>query len=238
MNPFHHSLEETFRGRYVRATSNNGQTYEGYVDRIEHHDRHVILYGAEKITIHTDGSETRTSVGAVMVAHVDAIHLVDVTQQITPLPLDELTPAPYHSREFERTVDNLRYIEEVREAGTLKSFPVVRPQDDGYEIVEGHKRIWVCDCAGFDTHPVEIRECSDWEATEQFVADHLPTELHLDDEAGDEERADGWYTDMEIEQAIQTLVDRWGERALSLYPVAFNAERLDLDFLSIPAHSE
>jgi hypothetical protein len=45
-NPFHDSFENAFRGHRVTATSSNGETYTGVVERLHHHDRHVVLRGA------------------------------------------------------------------------------------------------------------------------------------------------------------------------------------------------
>ena len=42
-NPFHDSFENAFRGHRVTATSSNGETYTGVVERLHHHDRHVVL---------------------------------------------------------------------------------------------------------------------------------------------------------------------------------------------------
>jgi hypothetical protein len=225
MNPFDQSLDATFRGRKVRVVSNHGETYVGYVDRFRYDDRHVILEGAEQCHIHEDGTETREHVGAAFLAHADTIQLVDDEQHIQSLALDAIAPAPYHSREFERA-DNRQYIERVGNAGTLKSFPVVRALDEGYEVIEGHKRLWVCRCAGFESHPVEVIECSDWEATRAFVSDHLPTATHVEEDGSTH---DDWYDTDEIATAIQLLDEEWGDRVRSLHPVAYNIERLDLD---------
>jgi hypothetical protein len=224
MNPFDKSLDATFRGRKVRVISNHDAIYEGYIDRFRYDDRHVILEGAEQCHVQEDGSETREHVGSAFLAHVDTIHLLADEQHIQPVALDAIEPAPYHSREFERG-DNLQYIERVRTAGTLHSFPVVRALDEGYEVIEGHKRLWVCQCAGLASHPVEVIECSDWEATRAFVTDHLPPEIHVEEDGSTD---NDWYETAAIETAIQRLIESWGERALSLHPVAYNVERLDL----------
>jgi hypothetical protein len=162
---------------------------------------------------------------AAFLAHVDTTHLLADEQHIQSVALDAIDPAPSHSREFERG-DNLQYIERVRNAGTLKSFPVVRALDEGYGVIEGHKRLWVCQCAGLESHPVEVIECSDWEATRAFVTDHLPTAVHVKEDGSTD---NDWYDASEIEAAIQLLVESWVEQALSLHPVAYNVERLALD---------
>jgi ParB-like chromosome segregation protein Spo0J len=82
---------------------------------------------------------------------------------------------------------------------------------EGYEVIEGHKRLWVCQCAGLESHPVEVIECSDWKATRAFVTDYLPTESHVEED-GSTHR--DWYDSSESEAAIQLLVEAWGDRAV------------------------
>lgn len=220
MDAFNTALEHTFRNRKVRVRSQNGNEYVGFVDRVEHTPRHFILHGAERIG---DGEH----VGSVMISHADTVELVGQSRYIERIPLDEVSSLPYAAREFQRE-ENLGYIERVQNEGFLGSFPVVRPVRDesGYEIVEGHKRIWVTRCAGFDSLPVEIQDLSEWEAAERFVSDHIPTERHVTD---DEENHSDWYADSTIEIAIETLLDRWGDRARTLPPVAYNIDRLSLE---------
>lgn len=47
MNPFDRSLEDTFRARKARVIARDGAEYTGFVERIQWHDRHFILHGAE-----------------------------------------------------------------------------------------------------------------------------------------------------------------------------------------------
>ena len=41
-NPFIDGMDDRLRGRYVRAVSNQGRVYRGWVERIHHHERHLI----------------------------------------------------------------------------------------------------------------------------------------------------------------------------------------------------
>jgi ParB family chromosome partitioning protein len=224
-NPFTKSLDE-FRGQHVRAVSHDGRTYQGFVERLHHHDRHVVLRGAT--------NQAGDHVGRVLVSHVDVLETTEPTGRVERIALHAIEPAPYHAREFD-AADNRGYIQRVRSDGWAGSFPTVRPAsadgdlehpgDRGFEIVAGHKRIWVAGEAGLKHHPVQIIEIDAWTATRRFVADHLPTESDL---RGNGESQDGYYTQVEIEAAIDSLVERWGRRALDFERVAFNVARLDL----------
>jgi ParB family chromosome partitioning protein len=224
-NPFTNSLDE-FCGRRVRAVSNAGREFEGFVERLHHHDRHVVLRGAAD----ADGNH----VGRVLVSHVDVLETTRPTGRVERIALDGIDPAPYQAREFDATEDR-GFIARVRNDGWAGSFPTVRPAaadgdleqpgDAGFEIVAGHKRLWVAAEAGLDSHPVQIVDIDAWTAATRFVADHLPAESDL---RGNGESQDGYYARGEIEAAVDALVERWGERALDLDRVAFNVARLDL----------
>jgi len=219
VNPFHRSLEDNFRGERVRVTSNDGETYEGWVERMHHHDRHVVLRDATHL-------DTGDDVGAVMLAHADVLEVIEPTSRIEAVAVDTIEPAPYHAAEFD-AADNRDYIAEVRDRQFVGSFPVARERYDGtLEVVEGHKRLWACKQAGVDEHPVEVVDVDDWAATRRFVADHLPDEEQVRD---DGITPDGYYGEAAIEATLESLADRWGERALDLDRVAFNARRLDVD---------
>lgn len=222
MDAFEKSLKHTFRDQKVHVVSRDGVEYTGFVGQMEHHQRHILLHSAERGT-----DDAREHIGSVLVSHADTIELANATQHIERISLNEMQSSPYTAREFNRE-DNLDYIERVRNQGYLGSFPVVRPLRDehGYEIVEGHKRVWVARCADFESFPVEIQDLSEWEATQRFVADHIPTERHVTD---DNQNHNDWYADATIETAIQTLLDYWGDRAQTLHPVAYNIVRLSID---------
>jgi hypothetical protein len=217
-NPFTKSLDPNFRGRYVRVVSNDGQELKGWLERMHHHDRHVVLRDA----VDVDRDE---ELGAAMVAHVDVIEVVDAPSRIERVALEDVEPAPYHARDIS-VEGNRQYVDQVRDRGFVGSYPVVRPIHCGWEIVEGHKRIWACRQAGLDTHPVEIVDVDEWTAARRFVADHLPDERHVQD---DGTTGSGWYGAEAIPSAIDELVGRWGTEALELDRVAFNVDRLDLD---------
>lgn len=93
-------------------------------------------------------------------------HLVDV-------PPADLEPSPYHHRDFD--VDTNRgYIHDVRRRGYIPSVVSVRPVEDGYELVDGHKRRWVAVEAGLETVAAEVLDLDDREAAQVYAEDHLP----------------------------------------------------------------
>lgn len=215
MNPFDRQADDLLRGSYVRVRTSDGVEIEGWLDRRHHNQRHVLLRD-----VVVDQAEEG---GAAVVSDPPLMIEMDSASRIESVPLSKLEPAPYHSGEWEAG-PNRDYIEQVQERGFAGSYPVVRERGDGFEIVEGHKRIWVCEQAGLEEHPVEIVELGDWPATLRFVFDHLPVEKHLD---GDGSR-DGVYSDEQTAAAVLKLVDRWDDRALDLDRVAFNVDRLGL----------
>lgn len=224
-NPFTQSLDPNLRGRYVRVVSNDGQVLEGWLERMHHHDRHVVLRDA----VDVDRDE---ELGAAMISHADVIEVLEAPSRIERVALDDVEPAPYHEREI--TLDgNRQYVDQVRDRGFVGSFPVVRPIHGAFEIVEGHKRIWACRQAGLEAHPMEIVDVDEWAAARRFVADHLPDERHVHEDGS---TANGWYGAEPITQAIAGLIDRWGAQALELDRVAFNVDRLDLDVDELSPH--
>ena len=226
-NPFIDGMDDRLRGRYVRAVSNQGRVYRGWVERIHHHERHLMLRDATLV------DEDETDVGSTLVTRATEVAVLEDNSRIERIALRTIEAAPYHEREFQES-ENRGYVADVRDTGFVGSFPVVRPIDgdldhpgsEGFEVVEGHKRIWACRQAGIVTHPVEIVDISDWAAACRFVADHYPDPGQVD---GDGAVGSGCYEADDLAASIETLVDEWGERAFELDRVRFNAERLDLD---------
>jgi|GEM_PF-1917113 len=218
-NPLFDALDDHFRGERVRVVGNDGTTYEGWAERLHHHDRHVLLRDAVNVDRDDD-------IGTAYVAHCDSIEILEGDSRIEPVSPDAIEPAPYAVREFDRE-GNCGYIARVRNDGWTGSFPVVRPVDgtEAFEVVEGHKRLWVAEQAGLTTHPVEIVDVDDWGLARRFVVDHLPDEEQVHDDG----TATGCYDDAQIETVIDRLTNEWGERAFALPQVQFNADRLGFD---------
>ncbi|MDO4966140.1 MAG: ParB/RepB/Spo0J family partition protein, partial [Lachnospiraceae bacterium] len=63
-------------------------------------------------------------------------------------------------------------VESIKENGVI--YPIlVRPQDDKYEIISGHRRVAACKAAGLTEVPAIIRPMDDYEATVLMVHTNL-----------------------------------------------------------------
>jgi ParB family chromosome partitioning protein len=158
-------------------------------------DRHRPQYaGYRPLTLsrlHTDG----VPFYAFPASRLEAAGSLDHTT----LAVDEIRPTPYHARNFCYEA-NREFVAEVRERGYPVPEPVVRVVDDGYEIVNGHKRLWVSHLAGVDHIRAHVIHVDEWGAAQRFVANHL----------------DGSYSQAEADVAIARLRERWGDRVSDL----------------------
>lgn len=219
MNPFHRSLEQ-FRGKRVTAISNNGRVVTGWVERVHHNDRHLVLQGSHK----GEGAQGEF-IGTAFLSHVDEIYQNPPDSRypdagrhhVALIDVHAVNPSPLHVREFERE-GNEDYIREVQDDGWTGSYPVVRETDEGYELIAGHKRMWIARQAGLQSHPAKVVAASAWEAQRRFLYDHLPCS----------DTDDTVYTAEEARQCIQLLKQRGVESFLELNPVVYNAERLQI----------
>lgn len=106
--------------------------------------------------------------------------------------LDEVRPSPYHARSF-CAAENREFIEQIRKRGDLdKNAPLLRPIEDGFEILNGHKRIWAAHVAGLSCVTGRCIYSSDEEAARTFVNAHLDS-----------------YDSLERQKAIQTILVRF-----------------------------
>lgn len=226
MNPFHESLEDTFRARKVRAVAEDGVAYTGWVEDFDRQYRHFLLYDAER--------EDGTSLDAVVVPHADRAELLEHDITIERIPIDDLQPSPYATKDFDPE-ENREYIRDIREHRGRRSFPLVRPVGDGFEVIDGNKALWVCQEAGVDSQPCQVVDYSDWEATQQFVDDHFPTPEEIDE---DTDHDDGWYHGETAAESIRRLYRDWGDRIHSLTPIPYNLERLDISLNSEQQEAE
>lgn len=126
---------------------------------------------------------------------------------------DTLCASPYHHRSFDIDENwNHGYIRKIRSQEYINSLLVARETDAGLELVAGHKRRWVAQKAGLDTVTVRLVDFDEWEAAVHYARDHLS-------DVDDEET---------LRQTVGSLIDRWGDRILSVPPVAATIERFDL----------
>lgn len=131
------------------------------------------------------------------------------------IPLAKINPSPYHSRQFSRE-DNAEFIEEVEERGHPGSYPLLRPVGDEFEIVNGHKRVWICRLVGLDSVKCRVAYLDDWEAVTWFSERHLSTDIPEREEC----------TDQEIRETIQLMRERWGDRIEEIPEVEHQLNRL------------
>jgi ParB family chromosome partitioning protein len=73
---------------------------------------------------------------------VDALDPIEV-------PLSRLSPAPFHARTFDADA-NRAFIDEIAARGYPDPLPLVRVHDDGFQLVNGHKRVWASAVAGLE----------------------------------------------------------------------------------------
>ncbi|MDS0280274.1 ParB N-terminal domain-containing protein [Halomicroarcula sp. S1AR25-4] len=117
----------------------------------------------------------------------------------TTVALDAIDAAPYHSRNFDVEA-NRAFVDGIRQRGYPRPIPVVRDVDDGYEIVNGHKRVWASHIAGLDRIRAHVIHIDDWDAAQRFAAHHL----------------DGSYSLDEGRVALRRLRERWGPQVNAL----------------------
>ena len=108
------------------------------------------------------------------------------------IDLADVRPSPYHARSF-RAEDNRGFIRKIRRRGDLARWPLLRPVEDGFEILNGHKRIWAAHVAGLDQVTGHCIYCSDKQAARTFVNAHLDS-----------------YSPPGCRKATQTIMQRFG----------------------------
>lgn len=92
------------------------------------------------------------------------------------LPIDAITPNPRQPRAVFDEDALAELVHSVKEIGLLQPV-VVRPVDDGYELIAGERRLRACKEAGFTTIPAIIRSTDD----EAMLRDALLENLHRAD---------------------------------------------------------
>jgi ParB family chromosome partitioning protein len=118
----------------------------------------------------------------------------------TTVDISNIRPSPYHARKFAYE-DNVEFIQMLKEQGVPTPYPTLRiVGEDSFEIVNGHKRIWASAAAGIETINAHCVHLSDWEATKEFVTNHL----------------DGSYSPEERETTIRRLRDDWEDQLRQL----------------------
>lgn len=102
--------------------------------------------------------------------HYPASRLIREDEIVDVHP-DELQPSPLHDRSFDRE-ENESYIKSVQHLGYVESVITARVVEEGYEIVDGHKRAWVSREAGLGSVPVWLVQLSAKEADDIYRQFH------------------------------------------------------------------
>ena len=102
-------------------------------------------------------------------------------EQITQIPISELHPFPNHPF---KVLDDERMAETV---GSIHAHGVllpiiVRPVENGYEIISGHRRKRACELLGMETMPAIVRNMTDEEAVILMADSNLQRENVLPSE--------------------------------------------------------
>lgn len=143
--------------------------------------------------------EQETRIYAFPAPRLERVGSLDVPT----IPLDEIQPSPYHSRNFDADA-NRDFIDEIAERGHPKPFPFARVTDDGVELINGHKRVWASHVAGLEEIPVRTIYADREHATRLWADRHL----------------DGSYSGAQAETALDRLQDDWGDAATEIADVA------------------
>lgn len=190
-NPFHQTVDDVLRGHRVHVIDQEGRQYEGVLDRRNHHDDQLLLRGA------THPDEDDEDAGPLWIDDPVVVRGA-ASERVEHVPLEEVHPSPYHAREFDAG-DNASYIQQVAAREYAGSLPIVRVVSDGMQVVDGHKRAWIAQQAGLQSHAMRVVDWDDWRAAQHYAASHLP-------QANDEDAY----------QILEALADRWGTEAHDL----------------------
>lgn len=194
-------FKNSFIGRYVRVCGDD-HSYKGWCFMVDTDSSSVLLYDAER----DDGKQFSD----VFVSNASAIECLSGEKQIRTVDIELVRPSPYSVREYDDT--HVRgYSRWFRSWGHLVNFPEVRPihhEEYEYEIVSGHRRLKAAKKAGFDELQVQIVDVDEWEATRQFVDEHIPLPYERDKDGH------GYYSDEDIEATLEIMLERWPSEEL------------------------
>jgi ParB family chromosome partitioning protein len=148
----------------------------------------------------------------------------DARAQSTPLEVavDRITPSPFQPR---RAFDENKIAElagSIRNQGIIQPL-VVRPKDDGFELIAGERRWRAAMKAGLRRVPVVVREASDREALQLALVENLQRE-----DLNPIEEANGYRR---LQEEFQWSQEEVAERVAKSRPAIANSLRL----LSLPA---
>ena len=102
-------------------------------------------------------------------------------EAVVRIPLDRLRPFLDHPFKVRDDAAMQETIESVKTYGVLTP-AIVRPVEDGYEIISGHRRCRACELAGLPDMPAIVRDIDDDTATILMVDSNLQREIILPSE--------------------------------------------------------
>ena len=103
-------------------------------------------------------------------------------EKVQEIPVDKLIPFKNHPFKVVDDEAMLRTVESVSQYGILSPL-IARPkEDDGYELISGHRRKHAAELAGLEVVPVIVREMDDDAATILMVDSNLQRETILPSE--------------------------------------------------------
>ncbi|HEY7220373.1 MAG TPA: ParB/RepB/Spo0J family partition protein [Candidatus Binatia bacterium] len=148
----------------------------------------------------------------------------DARAESTPLEVavDRITPSPFQPR---RAFDEIKIAElagSIRNQGIIQPL-VVRPKDDGFELIAGERRWRAAMKAGLSRVPVVVREASDREALQLALVENLQRE-----DLNPIEEANGYRR---LQEEFHWSQEEVAERVAKSRPAIANSLRL----LSLPA---
>lgn len=126
----------------------------------------------------------RGGLGKGLGALIPAESATDVTSALQELPVSSIRPNPYQPRAHfdEETLASLA--ESIREVGVLQPI-LVRPVEDGYELIAGERRWRAARRVGRQTIPALVRSTDDASALEHALVENIHrANLNALEEAG------------------------------------------------------
>ena len=120
---------------------------------------------------------------------------------ITQIPIDKLHSFVNHPFKVEDNDKMDELVESIRENGILAPV-VVRPIDDGYELISGHRRTHAAKRAGLTQVPAVIRNLGDEEATILMVDANIQREFQYPSERA---------KSLKMKMDAMMKLHKWGE---------------------------
>lgn len=132
-----------------------------------------------------------------------------------------------HGREFDADAKS-EFIRDVRDQGTLGSVLTARETTGGIELVDGHFRRWLAECAGLDDVPVRVLDLDDQQAASHYAKAHNTSVEDLPPPPEDVPESF-----KELEERLADVADVCHERANGGTPV-LAVEKLGQRYLVTP----